>query len=124
MPNYGDLFDYLENKVFAEKYKKIDNFYHTEKFCKDHNLDGERIILTLYDFGGHNDSQVLYNVVGKIRRATDLNKEIETPVEFAIRNRLYCRFHEGMWVRCKKGAKDAKVDLNKANEMMFGDSEW
>jgi hypothetical protein len=121
MPNYGDLFDYLELKLNSKKEIYIGNFYHTEKFCKEYNLDSERIILTLYDFGGHNDVQILYNVIGKIRRSIDLNEEVETPVEFAIRNNLYCRWHEGIWVRCKKGAKDSRIDLNKANEMMFGE---
>jgi len=120
MPNYGDLFDYLELKISIQKEVYVNNFYHTEKFCKDNKLDSERIILTLYDFGGHNDVQILYNVIGKIPRITDLNEDVETPVEYAIRNQLYCRYHEGMWVRCKKGAKDARVDLSLANEMMIG----
>lgn len=114
MPNYGDLFDYLElNK------DRSNNYYYTEKFCRDNGVDSERLILILYDFGGHNDAEVLYNVVGKIKRSKNLSDEIETPVEFALRNNLYCRWHEGMWVSCKKGSKDARIDLNKANELMF-----
>ena len=119
MASYGDLFKYLEFKIVHEREIYISNFYHTQKFCEARNLDTERIVLTLYDFGGHNDVQILYNVVGKIDKSLDLDAEIETPVEFAIRNNLYRRWHEGMWVSCKKGAEGAMVDLNKANEMMF-----
>jgi hypothetical protein len=120
MLTYGHLFKYIAENLDSKSGLYIGNFYFTETFCKENGIDSQRIILILYDFGGHNDVEIIHNVVGKIRPEIELDAEVETPVEFAIRNSLYCRWHEGMWVRCKKGDKGAKVDLNLAHARMFG----
>ena len=42
----------------------------------------------------------------------------ETPVEYALRNGYYTRWHEGMWVSCTAEATDCHPDINKAYEKM------
>jgi len=121
MLTYGHLFKYIAENLDSKSDLYIGNFYFTETFCKEHDIDSQRIVLILYDFGGHNDVEVIHNVVGKIRPEVLLNDEVETPVEYAIRNNFYCKWHEGMWVRCKKGDIGARADLNLAQAKMFGE---
>lgn len=120
MLTYGDLFKYIAENLDSKDGLYIGNFYFTETFCREHKLDSQPIILVLYDFGGHNDVEIIYNVVGKIRPEVELASEVETPVDFAIRNNFYCKWHEGMWVRCKKNDIGARADLNLAHAKMFG----
>jgi hypothetical protein len=120
MITYGDLYNYLESKLRKQNPKAINNFHYTLEFCKSKGMETERLLKILYDFGGHNDLQVILNVSVAIEDDTPISKEIETPVEFAIRNNYYARFHEGMWVRCKKNDSGSIPDLNTAYQKMFG----
>jgi|688.fasta_scaffold684966_1 hypothetical protein len=121
MITYGDLYNYLESKLIKQNPKTINNFHYTLEFCQANGIQTDRLFKILYDFGGHNDLQIILNVSVAIGDDTPISKEIETPVEFAIRNNYYARFHEGMWVRCKKNDNGSMPDLNTAYQKMFGD---
>lgn len=116
---YGDLYDYLEDSLGNKPLSKFVNYHYTLKFCKENNLSSDRLLKILYDFGGHNDFEVLINVARFINDDTPINKDMQTPLEYAIYHNLYTRFHEGMWVRCKKTDKKAVPDLNLAFTKMF-----
>ena len=118
MITYDDLYSYIELSLETAT-KKVSNFFYTLKFCKQNNIQVDRLLKILYDFGGHNDLEIILNVSRFISKDTPINKDIETPIEYAIRNNLYTRFHEGMWVRCKKSNKGAVPDLNTAYQQMF-----
>lgn len=115
---YGDLYDYLENVVFQTEDDLID-YYYTLKFCKNHNIPSVRLLEILHGFGGHNDVEVLLNVPTFIRADTPINKDMDTPKEYAIMHNLYAKFHEGMWVRCNKNDIGSIPDLNTAFQKMF-----
>ena len=123
MITYGDLYDYLENQFAKPKLNvsKIPtkDFEYTQSFCKKNNINADRLLRTLYDFGGGNDIEILLNVVENIPHDTPILSKVETPVEFAISNNYYTRFHEGMWVRCKKNDTGSVPDLNTAYIKMF-----
>jgi hypothetical protein len=119
MITYGDLYEYLEDILKNSDDEGLSDYYHTLQFCKDNNIETNRLLQILFDFGGHNDIEILLNLPRSIKDETPINKDIETPVEYAIRNNLYARFHEGMWVRCKKNNKGAIPDLNTAYQQMF-----
>lgn len=113
---YGDLYLYIE-KQFAKRVKREhkESFFYTKKFLNaNHIKNPSRIIQILSDFGAAQDIEILWNVAEKIPDSTNIEKDIETPIEYAIRNDYYCRWHEGMWVRCKKEHNGAMPDLNTA----------
>ena len=85
---------------------------------KYHIPNPSRIIQVLSDFGAASDLEILWNVAEKINDDTLLTKDIETPVEFALRNEYYTKWHEGMWVRCNKNDLGAMPDLNTAYSRM------
>lgn len=117
---YGDLYLYIE-KQFAKRTKREhrESFFYTKKFLDTNHIPNpSRIIQILSDFGAAQDLEVLWNVAEKISDNTKLTEDIETPVEYAIRNNYYCRWHEGMWVRCKKTDIGASPDLNTAYRKM------
>ena len=118
---YGDLYLYLEKK-FAKRVKrehKAEAFCYTKAFL-DKNLvpNASRIIQILSDFGGGSDLEILFNVSWRIAEDIKLTDDIETPVEYALRNKYYTRWHEGMWVSCTAKAKDCHPDINKAYKSM------
>lgn len=119
MITYGDLYDYLESKLAKKSSKSINNFHYTLEFCSLNKVDTERLLKILYDFGGHNDLQIFLNVSRSIGDETPITKDIETPIEYAIRNNYYAKFHEGMWVRCRKNDNGSIPDLNTAYQKMF-----
>lgn len=117
---YGDLYLFIEKK-FASRNKRenIHAFIYTKKFLETHNIyNPSRIIQILSDFGAASDLEVLWNVAEKIPDDTDIGKDIETPIEYAIRNNYYCKWHEGMWVRCNKEDKGSMVDIATAYKRM------
>ena len=117
---YGDLYLFIEKK-FAKRVKREhrDAFFYTKQFLEENHVPNpSRIIQILSDFGAAQDLEVLWNVAERIPDTTDITEDIETPVEYAIRNNYYCRWHEGMWVSCKRGDTGYMPDLNKANERM------
>ena len=119
MITYGDLYDYLELKLPKYKSRNNGEYKLTQEFCKKNNVSSDRLVQILFDFGGHNDLEVLINVARFIPDNTPIDKNIETPVEFAIKHNYYAKFHEGMWVRCKKDDTGAIPDLNTAYQKMF-----
>lgn len=119
MITYGHLYDYLESELSKQTRSKINNFHYTLEFCKKHKIESSRLMKILYDFGGHNDLEILINVSESISHDTLIDKDIETPIEFAIKNKYYARLHEGMWVRCNKNDVGAIPDLNTAYQKMF-----
>lgn len=117
---YGDLYLYIEKK-FAKRTKREhkESFFYTKKFLeKNHINKPSRIIQILSDFGAAQDIEILWNVAEKIPDTTNIDQDIETPVEYAIRNHYYCKWHEGMWVRCKREDKGSMPDLNTAYTKM------
>ena len=119
MITYGDLYDYLESILKNSETEELSDYYYTLKFCESNQILPDRLLQILFDFGGHNDIEILLNLPSSINEDTPITKDIETPVEYAIRNNLYARFHEGMWVRCKKSDKGSIPDLNTAYQKMF-----
>jgi hypothetical protein len=115
---YGHLYDYIE-KELSKNSSDIEAFIFTKSFCEDHHVNATKLISILIGFNAHNDIEVLVNVSERISADTPINQDIETPVEFAIRNNLYSRYHEGMWVRCKQNDKGSIPDLNTAYVKMF-----
>jgi hypothetical protein len=115
---YGHLYDYLE-KELSKNNSSLEAFVFTKSFCEDNHVNSTRLIGILQGFNAHNDIEVLINVIEYISTDTPINQDIETPTEFAIRNNLYARFHEGMWVRCKQNDKGSIPDLNTAYTKMF-----
>jgi len=117
---YGDLYLYIEKK-FAKRTKREhkESFFYTKKFLeKNHINKPSRIIQILSDFGAAQDIEVLWNVAEKIPDETNIEHDIETHVEYAIRNNYYCKWHEGMWVRCKQEDSGSMPDLNTAYTKM------
>jgi hypothetical protein len=113
---YGDLYLYIEKK-FATRTNRNNkkHFYYTKKFLSKYDIPNpSRIIQVLSDFGASSDLEILWNAADKINDNTLLTKDIETPVEFALRNEYYTKWHEGMWVRCNKNDIGAMPDLNTA----------
>ncbi len=113
---YGDLYLYIEKK-FAKKIKREhkEAFHYTKEFLQLHHIPNpSRIIQILSDFGAASDIEILWSVVSRIKDSTEMTKDIETPVEYALRNEYYTRWHEGMWVRCKKDGEGATLDVNHA----------
>lgn len=119
MITYGNLYDYLESIFRKSDTEELSDYYYTLKFCEHHKIVPDRILQILFDFGCHNDIEILLNLPLIISEKTDINKDLETPVEYAIKHNLYARFHEGMWVRCKKSQNGALPDLNTAYQRMF-----
>ena len=117
---YGDLYIFIEKSFAKRKVRKNKQpFFYTKKFLEENSVSNpSRIIQILSDFGAAQDIEVLWNVAEKISDSTNLDKDIETPVEYALRNNYYCKWHEGMWVRCKKEDKGAVPDLNTAYTKM------
>jgi len=117
---YGDLYLYIEKK-FATRTNRDnkEHFYYTKKFLNKYHIPNpSRIIQVLSDFGAASDLEILWNVAERISDDTLLTKDIETPVEFALRNEYYTKWHEGMWVRCNKNDIGAMPDLNTAYRRM------
>ena len=117
---YGDLYLFIEKK-FASRTKRenIHGFVYTKRFLEKHHIPNpSRIIQILSDFGAASDLEVLWNAADKIPDNTNIEKDIETPIEYAIRNNYYCKWHEGMWVRCKKEDKGSMPDISTAYKRM------
>lgn len=104
-----------------------DNFHHRDhadphklvkKFANSYGLDSDRIIKILKGFGGHNDFEVVLNVPDRIPGEVDIEENIETPEEFAIKNNLYCKWKDGKWVECEKSDDNSMPDLNRAHVIM------
>jgi hypothetical protein len=119
MVTYGDLYEYIKTVIKNSDTEDLSDYYHTIKFCEFHKIETDRLLQILHDFGGNNDIEVILNIPKSIKPDTPITKDIETPAEYAIRNNLYARFHEGMWVRCKKSDKGSIPDLNTAYQKMF-----
>jgi hypothetical protein len=119
-PTYGDLFKHLEEQVYDSGMLIMDRtgaeaFTFTKKFLHANGVNGiPRIIQILSDFGANNDLEVLINVVEFISTQLPLDFDVTTPSEHALLNDYYVRWHEGMWVRCRKDCRDAMVDTNRA----------
>jgi hypothetical protein len=108
-PNtYGSLFAYLENH--QQESRSTDPHFLTRRFLSEHHLKHDRIIEILEGFGGYDDGEVLLNVVEKIDRNTSLWAEVETPMEYALRNRLFLYTDDNGW---------SEPDLNLATLMML-----
>jgi hypothetical protein len=110
-PNtYGSLFAYLENH--QQDSRSTDPHFLTRRFLSEHHLKYDRIIEVLEGFGGFDDLEVVLNVVGKIDPNTSLWAEVETPMEYALRHRLFLYTDDNGW---------SEPDLNLATLMMLGE---
>jgi hypothetical protein len=117
---YGHFYDFLDKKLSAHKsLDKLKPFDITKIFCEDNHINFSKLHKTLNGFGAYNDIEVLANVSPFISDDTSILKDLETPEEYAIRNKYYTKFHEGMWVRCKEGDIGYMPDLNMAYMKMF-----
>jgi hypothetical protein len=115
-PTYGRLFAFLDAHIRQKE--SGDPFQLVRDFSDIHCLDADALIFTLAEFGGYDDLEVLFNVVGRIPEGTVIGSPVETPEEFAIRNGLYGRRKDGQWSECSADAPDAVPDLNRAVSLM------
>jgi hypothetical protein len=115
-PTYGRLFAFLDTHI--RQRESGEPFQLVRDFSDLHCLDADALISTLAEFGGYDDLEVLFNVVGRIPEGTVIGSLIETPEEFAIRNGLYGRRKDGQWTACSADAPDAEPDLNRAVSFM------
>ena len=104
-PTYGRLFAYLDTHI--RQRESGEPFQLVRDFSDLHGLDADALISTLAEFGGYDDLEVLFNVVGRIPEATVIGSPIETPEEFAIRHGLYDRRQDGQWTACSADNDDA-----------------
>jgi len=117
---FEDLYSFIEDRFYDRD--KESPLYLVGKFCETYNLNFNRLKKIVSDFGGHNDLEVILNVVSNVPGEQEIDMSIETPAEFAERNNLYCKWHTGGWVPCDKADKNAMPDLNRAYEKMFTES--
>jgi hypothetical protein len=117
---FEDLYSFIEDRFYDRD--KESPLYLVSKFCETYNLNFNRLKKIVSDFGGHNDLEVILNVVSNVPGEQEIDMSIETPAEFAERNNLYCKWHTGGWVPCDKADKNAMPDLNRAYEKMFTES--
>lgn len=110
------LYNYLESHMYDRD--KEHPLYLVKKFCEFYELPFDRIKKIVNDFGGFTDTEILLNVVHKISGDREIELDIETPVEFAERNNLYCKWHTGGWISCKKEDSGSTPDLNAAYTLM------
>jgi hypothetical protein len=115
-PTYRRLFAYLDARIRQKG--SGDPFQLVRDFSDIHCLDADTLISTLAEFGGYDDLEVLFNVVGRIPEGTVIGSPIETPDEFAIRHGLYGRHKDGQWTECSADAPHAAPDLNRAVSLM------
>ncbi len=113
---FESLYSFIEDN-FGRRDHNMPHFLLKE-FCETYKLDFNRLKKIVSDFGGHNDVELILNVPNSIDGDSLIDYSIETPVEFAERNNLYCKWHNGGWVPCDKADEDAMPDLNRAHIMM------
>ena len=113
---YGTLFTYLKNRI--RKKHSAEPFHLVREFSALHGVDPEALALILQEFGGYDDLEVLFNVVGRIPEEALLASSVETPEQYAVRHGLYCRRTKGGMVECPADAPDAEPDLNRAVALM------
>lgn len=116
--NYGDLYAYLEDNYSSRDRSK--DFSLVERFAKENNISFSSLVETLRSFGGHNDTEVVFNVPDRISWDTDINEKLMSPAAYAELHNLYCKLHDGQWIECDRADKDAVPDLNRAYVEMFG----
>lgn len=117
MKTYGDLYSFIASNLDANN--TIDTFDLMYKFCKNNHIRYSHVLQIVSEFGASNDIEILYNVSRFIDDDTPINTTIITPVQYAIENNYYTRWHEGMWVKCKAEDIGAMPDLNRAYAEMF-----
>lgn len=115
-PTYGTLFTYLKNCI--RKKESAEPFHVVREFSALHGVDADALTLILEEFGGYDDLEVLFNVVGRIPKEAQIGTPVESPEQYAVRNGLYCRRADGGLVECSADAPDAKPDLNRAVALM------
>lgn len=120
MKTYGDLYSFISSSI--DENNIVDSFDLMQKFCKNNNIKYNRIQQIVCEFGAHNDIEILFNVSRFIDDETPIDSNILTPVEYAIENNYYTRWHEGMWVKCKANDIGCMPDLNRAYSEMFKDT--
>lgn len=113
---FESLYSFIEDNFHSRD--KNENFYLVNKFCAFYCLDANKLKKILSDYGAYNDKEVIFNVTDKLPGETDIGSDIETPVEFAKRNKLYCKLHMGSWIDCEESEEGSVLNLNKAHSMM------
>lgn len=115
-PTYGTLFTYLKNRI--RKKQSAEPFHLVHEFSALHGVDPDALAPILQGFGGYDDLEVLFNVVGRIPEEALLGSPVETPEQYAVRHGLYCRRAEGGLVECSADEPDAEPNLNRAVALM------
>ena len=105
---YGDLFAYLRDH--KQTLRTANPHYLVKRFLSLHLLPHSRIIEVLEGFGGYDDEEVLWNAAIRIPSDTGLLEDVETPVEYAIRQELYVYNGNSGW---------EEPDINSALAMMM-----
>ena len=113
---YGTLFNYLKNRI--RKKESAEPFHLVREFSALHGVDADGLIAILEGYGGYDDLEVLFNVVGRIPEEAKIGHPMETPEQYAVRNGLFCRRADGGLVECSADAPTATPDLNRAVALM------
>ena len=113
---YGTLFTYLKNRI--RKKESAEPFHLVREFSALHGVDADGLIAILKGYGGYDDLEVLFNVVGRIPEEAQIGTPVETPEQYAVRNGLFCRRADGGLVECSADAPTATPDLNRAVALM------
>ena len=119
---FESLYSFIEDNFGARNQGK-EPLHLVRRFCETYSLDFDRMKKIVYDFGGHDDVEVILNVPNSIPGDCEIDLNIETPVEFAERNNLYCKMQDGKWVECEKSDPCAMLDLNRAHIFMGESNE-
>ena len=65
-PTWADLFTFIEKNLQMIPCKAGRHLELVKLFCKNHNLDFQRIALVLTEHGGHCDCEVLLNAEDRL----------------------------------------------------------
>jgi len=115
-PTYGTLFAHLKKRI--RKKESAEPFHLVREFLALHGVDADGLIAILKGYGGYDDLEVLFNVVGRIPEEAQIGTPVETPEQYAVRNGLFCRRADGGLVECSADAPTATPDLNRAVALM------
>ena len=111
-PTYGTLFTYLKTRIRQKE--SAEPFHFVREFSDLHGVDADALTPILKDFGGYDDLEVLFNVLGRIPEEAQIGTPVETPEQYAVQNGLFCMRADGGLVECSADEPDSEPDLNRA----------
>jgi hypothetical protein len=117
MSTFGELYEYLDARI--DDVLESRSFVLTLDFCRQNGVDGEGFPQFLMEWSANDDLEVLFNLPRRVPQSAEIGIFTDTPVLWAARNGLYCKWESGTWVPCHASDPDARLNLNLANEQMM-----